>query len=367
MESLHHCLREMENNEWFPTILFPFTFEGSNNPDIVMVKVVDGKPISEFDANWFFPKLKVLTHLNKSFNARLYSSVSFKKLMLSIVKNVVTFKDKAFRPILDSKHMYIDADNKVVFTNYEKREAHHDWMFEASELSKFFKSIGLFKARGSATIYSELKAFGDWLITTNHSDLLGDANMVFRNVIFWNDRMRIEYIIELYDALESGRCLTYPDAEDAFADAENYKMSRPTTRNFRDIISNSKNAILIHAQMMADSDFLKKCDKFSNRHQTTYPSWRRSNLMGATPRIIGAPPQLRLEHLILEQGLTRLRDMYRHTFQLTNVHFPLEEVQHMYQYVFPIHMIAFAKLQNQIQFDAKSNVQSLGMLKEGDK
>ncbi|XP_021756087.1 uncharacterized protein LOC110721244 [Chenopodium quinoa] len=177
MESLHHCLREMESNEWFPTILFPFTFEGSNNPNIVMVKVVDGKPISEFDANWFFPILKVrkdFTLEDKSFNnVRLYASMGFKKVMLSIVKNVVTFKDKAFRPILDSQHMYMGEGNKVVFTNYEKREAHHDWMFEATELSKFFKSIGQYKARGSVTIYSELKAFGDWLITTCHNDILG--------------------------------------------------------------------------------------------------------------------------------------------------------------------------------------------------
>lgn len=95
-----------------------------------------------------------------------------------------------------------------------------------------------------------------------------------------------------------------------YLDSENYKMSRPTTRNFRDVISNSKNAILKHAQKEADDDFLNKSDKYILGLRTTYPSWRRSNILGATPRMIAATPQLRLGHLILEQGLTRLRDIY---------------------------------------------------------
>uniref|UniRef100_A0A803KVI6 Uncharacterized protein n=1 Tax=Chenopodium quinoa TaxID=63459 RepID=A0A803KVI6_CHEQI len=104
----------MESNEWFPTILFPFTFEGSNNPNIVMVKVVDGKPISEFDANWFFPILKVrkdFTLEDKSFNnKKLIPRPEFDDMICKIVTYKRSASEEGRKSSLGAEYLYTMGD-----------------------------------------------------------------------------------------------------------------------------------------------------------------------------------------------------------------------------------------------------------------
>lgn len=129
--------------------------------------------------------------------------------------------------------------------------------------------------------------------------------MVFENVFFWNTKTRIIYVIQLQDSIENGLKI-YPTCLNALVDPSD-NSSTPATANFRARIKGSNIPFLNVLLTEGDNDYSVKYDDWTHGLRIAPPSIRRSIIMGPTVEII------------LEQGLTRIRDSFRHPFQNTQV------------------------------------------------
>uniref|UniRef100_A0A803KUN8 Uncharacterized protein n=1 Tax=Chenopodium quinoa TaxID=63459 RepID=A0A803KUN8_CHEQI len=225
-------------------------------------------------------------------------TVELKKFVFSIVSTVVAFVFLPFRPILDVRYMYVGEDNNVVFTYYESRCQNHNWAYEAKELYLLFDNLGKNKARHSTTIREEIKSFGKSLIKYTHQQLLGNPNLIFQNIIFWSVQMRIMFVIELHDLMEHHIISLHPTCAKAFVDPND-----KTAIDFREMMKRSNNTVLRELLVEGDYDYRNKLSAWQQNLRNVSPSASRSHVLASNPSDI------------LEQGLTRIRDAYRHAFK----------------------------------------------------
>lgn len=114
--------------------------------------------------------------------------------------------------------------------------------------------------------------------------------------------MRIMFVIELHDLMEHNIINLYPTCKDAFVNPND-----DIAIDFRKMMERSNIEFLKKMLTMGDKDYLNKVFKWTEDNRNAHPSALRSNRLGSHPSDI------------LKQGLTRIRDAYRHSFKNTHV------------------------------------------------